>query len=190
MPQDLAMFSPSGRKCLGWTKYLEKTKRWWIPNTIRIIEWWIPIPNTMMDSLYILFQIDGLSNTYFLLFTKKKKIPSIFMVDFPATPLKINMEPEHHPVSKRESHKVQSPKQPIFWVPDVSFFQRVLPEIVWIIPSCWMYCWKWGSMIHVSDHPTMNPSLFELGWFHPLILTIASLIFHRTCPKTLPKTNS
>ena len=68
------------------------------------------------------FQIDGLSNTYFLLFTKKKKIPSIFMVDFPATPLKIHMEPEHHPVSKRESHKVQSPYQPIFWVPDVSFF--------------------------------------------------------------------
>lgn len=188
MPQDLAMFSPSGRKCLGWTKYLGKTKRWSIPNTIWIIQWWIPIPNTMVDSEYI-FQINGFSNTYFLLF-KKKGTFLLHSGGFSSYTPEINMEPEHHPVSKRESHKVQSPKQPIFWVPDVSFFQRVLPEIVWIIPSCWMYCWKWGSMIHVSDHPTMNPSLFELGWFHPLILTIALLIFHRTCPKTLPKTNS
>lgn len=29
---------------------IPRKPRWWIPNTIWIIQWWIPIPNTMVDS--------------------------------------------------------------------------------------------------------------------------------------------
>ena len=112
------------------------------------------------------------------------------MVDFPAAPLKLIWNLNITQFRKGKVIKSNVQINPSFGFQKLVFSRGYFlkwyeqsPPVGLTVGSEDQWLCRMSFRIYVSDHPTMNPSLFELGWFHPTDLNHCFTDFSQDMPK-------